>query len=355
MKSIIQISVFCILTGLTACKKDPLPVLPDGNDPVYTVRGLLNGDSLNYRVGVDNVTIHYGLSEMNGVPSYFGKLNAPADEFELTIELIRPENTYNENGFRPIESKSYNFLVHDDGCITLKFGSAYGQYNHVLIKDSNNDYVVMDQIEFDEFGVHELFVKFTDISTSTQIFHVPIKYGFEETAPGPGFQSYGSGDTVFIYPFNSELSHRWIIDGQFAGDDIYYSSYMADGIHSVEHICVDEWGNEKSYRTLIRFKNGEYYWQMTYNYCDGPAIAQSYDKVRITVVNNGQTFRSDLSDDNLAQSLSISDIQYFINSSNQHTWALYNFNCSKVELLNDNQTESLSLQGLTGTFKIGLK
>ncbi len=345
-----HIIVLMVILALSSCKKDPLPVLPEQNDPYYTIKGLMNNDSIDYSVGLENVSIIHGITELNGVDSYYGELYAPNDDFKFRIEIIKPEITNNASGFNPLQDGEYDYLYHNSGCVLFKFGLIADQINYFLVKDEMDQFVIMDQIDFEEFGIYEKTVKFTDITSGQDIFKVPVKYGFEDEDLVSGFSSYGNMDTVIITPNVEYGEHKWFIDGDLVGEEMIYSGHMADGVHEVRHVIKDEFGNEQEDQTLIRFRAGEFYWQMTYNYCSPLNVPNNYCHIKLTVEHNNQTYCSTKA---MNEEFEMEDLFYVANQNNEIIWAIYDFELDAT-LVDENWGDSLSLSEIKGTFNIGL-
>lgn len=77
------IAASCLLT-LASCKKDPI-VLPEGNDPVFTLEGTLGTSELNLVAGDDNAYMYTSTKLDNGVRVFSGELSDGSTSVELGI------------------------------------------------------------------------------------------------------------------------------------------------------------------------------------------------------------------------------------------------------------------------------
>ncbi len=114
---------------LASCKKDPLPELPDSNEPYYSVRGLVDEDSINWVVGLNQATITHGVTEMNGVQTFYGQINSPQTGMALKVEVLRPEIIFNGTSIDAISGNELFYLVHCPGSVKFNFGIRIG---HIL-------------------------------------------------------------------------------------------------------------------------------------------------------------------------------------------------------------------------------
>ena len=72
---------------MTACKKTPIPELSEGNDPIYTLKGQVDGEGIDYNVGLETVVMNKGVIEEDGLISYYGEMESANDNEK--IRLVR--------------------------------------------------------------------------------------------------------------------------------------------------------------------------------------------------------------------------------------------------------------------------
>lgn len=337
---------------LVGCKKDPLPVLPDSNEPFYEVRGLVNGDSINWVVGLDDATITHGISEMNGVQTFYGQINSPQDEMALKIEILRPEIFFDGTSIEAIEGSQLVYLVHKPGSVKFNFGMNYSQLNYLLIKDEMNEFLVNDHIDFDEFGIYNVYLKFTDYGSES--FIVPIKYGFEENELIACFNSSGDGNILHVHPITTEGTHQWILNGELVSEEAGFTKEMQNGIHTLTHKITDANFNEAEYTTLIRFVDGNFYWQLKYYYMPPAQASSNYSKVMVSFMKDGVWYTSSNSSSNLENKFDVSNIETIVDSNFEPMWTMFDFAFKSV-LYNETQSDSLYLPEMIGSINVALK
>jgi len=344
--------LFLSIVVLVGCKKDPLPVLPDPNAPYYSIRGLVNGDSINWVVGADDATITHGVSEMNGVQTFYGQINSPQDEMAVKIEILKPEIFFDGSSIDAIASNQLTYLVHKPGSIKFNFGLNYGQLNYVLVKNQLNEFVVTDHVEFNEFGIQDVCFKFTDFGSES--FTVPVKYGFEEDELVAFFNSYGDGNMLHVQPVNSGGTHKWILNGELISEEAGFVKEMQNGIYTLTHKITDIYSNESEYTTLIRFVDGNFYWQLKYFYI-APTVASShYGCVSVSVLKDGIWYSSQNVNSNLKHNFDVSNIENVLDSKFEPLWTMFDFNFESV-LYNESQSDSLYLPEMIGSLNVALK
>lgn len=353
MKAFYPIFSLCAGLLLVSCKKDELPELPDPNAPYYSIRGLVNNDSIHWVVGLDQATITYGTGNMNGIETYYGQINSGTNDMAVRVEILRPEVVYDGTSLAGIESGKVDYLFHKPGCIKFNFGMNYSQFNYVLVKNELNDFNFMSEIQFNEYGVHNLVVKFTDYSSS-ESFNLPVRYGFEYNAIKAGFHSDSNGDTLVITPETTEGMHKWYLNGDFVSEEPVFEKELADGIYQVRHRLNDMNGNEVEYTTLVRMKDGEHYWQMKYYYLSPDEPSSHFGNVIVSMRKNGVWYSSEKTNQNLNHAFNISNIKTVIDGQFSPTSTRFDFAFGST-LFNENQTDSLYLPEMLGTISVGLK
>jgi hypothetical protein len=345
------IYILTVMVLLAACKKEPLPDLPEQNLPYYSVKGYLDGEFIDLNVGQEGIHISQGVSEINGIPAFYGQIISPNEDLLLKIEFTRPAKPFGYNSFSAFDLINLGYLVHQPGCLQVSFGNNQLQSNYVQIKGGSGNYMATSEMDFQEYGLHEVSFKFTDFNQNN--YSLPINYGYNNTHLIAGFTTAGNGDTTEFFAIDPELEHEWYIDGSLASTEASFGMPLAIGIHKVEHMVKDEYSNESSFTTLVRITDYVLDWQMSINPCSGSSPTLSnYGKVKVSVVKNGMEYSSDHFHGNLSNSFSISGIQY-IGSSSDPSRAVFDFNFGST-LVNQNGTDSLSLNAMSGTFNVGL-
>jgi len=345
--AILLISLFII-----SCKKDPLPDLPDGNAPYYSIRGLVNNDSINWIVGLDGVTLQHGSSSMNGVQTFYGQMNATAQNMAVRIEILRPELVNDGSNYGAITSNNLAYLYHQPGFVKLKFGFNYSQINYVLVKNQFDEYVAMDQIPFEEFGIHHVKLKFTDYGPD--IFTLPVKYGFENQKLSAKFFSSGNADTLIVWPETYPGSHKWYVNDILVSESEQFSIKLNDGIYYIKHKYLDELGNDAEFCTLIRMKDSAYYWQMGYVYPSFTPQVSCYGTVMVAFMKDNVWYKSTKAVTNLSKPFQVSNIETTVNSNLEPLWTMFDFSFGAT-LYKENQTDSLYLPQMLGAISVGLK
>jgi len=339
------------LAVLTACKKEPLPDLPEDNTPFYLINGLMNDDSLSLSVGQEGITFAQGTSTHNGIDSYFGLINSPSDNIEIRMDFTRPQKPMTASGVSVFDYSQLGYLVDSPGCVGFSFGSNQLQANYLEIKDDQNNFESATEIDFDEFGKFDVDMRFSNFSQ--EVFTVPVNYGFEENQLNPTFYMIPQGDSVLFSPGEQDGNHQWFVDGSLASNESTHTSAYTIGIHTVEHKIRDQYGNVSSHFTLMRITDYVLDWKMDMNPC-ASAPVNNYGKVIITLVKDGEEYTSRSTPINSSNTFSASNLEFVSKQSGQEpTWAVFDFYFNAT-LVNQTNTDSLSLENMTGTFNIGL-
>lgn len=344
--------ILALVAVVTSCKKEPLPDLPEANTPYYSVSGYVDGEFVDMNVGQEGIHISQGVSEMNGIPTFYGQIISPNENLRLRIEFTRPEIVVSSAGVSAFDLSNLGYLVHQPGCKTFSFGSNILQGNFVQVAVESGIFNQQNEISFDEYGKHEVSFKFTDIGQNS--FTIPIKYGFENTMLNTGFTTSPNQDTTVFSANDIELNHEWYIDGTWVSSEAEFGMPLSIGIHKVEHKVKDTHENEASHTTLIRITDFVLDWQLGLNPCSGTSNSGSkYGKVIVTLWKDGVEYSSVHLNDNLSNNFSVSNIEYF-GVQSMPSRAAFEFSFGTT-LMNEDSGDSLSLSGMSGNFNIGLQ
>lgn len=346
-----RVSAYIVLVVLVlaSCKKVPLPDYPESNSPVYTLRGQIDEDSFYVAVG-ENADFLCGTSIMNGVETFYGQIESTPQDFLLRVDITKPERMPIKATDGGIIKENPDFLVHNPSCIRLEFGEAYDQMNNLLVK-VNDKFVPLTNISYSEFGLYHLILKFTDFGPNE--FDLPVRYGFEYQDINPKFTSSGTDNVLHLTANESAYSHKWFINEELVGEENSVSVPVQDGIHKVKHLIIDEAGNELVYVTLVRFKNGQYYWQMNYSYCTN--VEQSnYSKLMVSYRHGGIWYKSNKALSNGFKEIELSDVNFIGDEEGLLKMAYFNLKFA-AKLKDDSQTVSVSLENVEGRMAVGLK
>ena len=335
--------------AIASCTKEPLPELPEGNDPYYTLRGSIGGEDINLAVGEDNVTISQGKEVMNGMQTFFGELHAPNSNLVFRVEIIEPEFQTED---AEIITENVEFIHHQEGCLSVDFGSAgLSQMNFLLVENEEGVLVPASFVPFSEFGEYDINFQFADYGLAT--FSVPVSYGFDRSSVDAGFSTAGVSDSIILAPTSLEGDHKWYINDVLVSESVNYVGNINNGIHKVTHE-VDVDGKVKSYTTLVRFKASEFYWQMNLDYCDASTPKQNFGKVKLSVQKDGVWYYSDTENELSDEYFSVSNIEYNLDGNLNPERAIFDIALKSKLYTKDLQSE-LDLTDLSGRFKIGLK
>ena len=346
MRKIVAFLFVCF--SLASCKKECLPQLPEDTGSYYSIHGLMDGDSVDLNVGQDGVIMKQGVSSLNGVQTFYGQILSPSADLSIKIEFIRPEKTNTSIGHTAFDQNQLSFLIHESSCIDLGFGNNQDQLNYLLVKNSQGDFQPINQLVFDEFGIYDITMKFTDFSENT--FTLPIKYGYDNLLLNSDFKFITANGLINLEPVITEGTHQWLIDGNLISNDETCSIEVGPGIYLVEHVLKDQDLNESSQSALVRMSNYSFDWVMNVDPC--PYTNNSnYGKVILTIESKGETYRSDKASVNLNNQFSVSNEAYFIEDGIDRVVFDFVFDAF---LINENHTDSLALESMKGTFNIGL-
>ncbi|MEX1001518.1 MAG: hypothetical protein WDZ35_05330 [Crocinitomicaceae bacterium] len=344
-----------LIMGLlvAACKKEPLPDLPEENEPYYSVKGYIDGEFINLNVGQEGNFMSKGVTENNGIKSYYGQVVSPSNDLIIKIEFTVPEKSYTAQGVDPFKQNSIDFLVHEPGCKMFDFGSNILQSNYVYIQDENGSFQQTNEVNFSEYGKQNITMKLANLSQET--YDIPIYYGFKNEQLNAGFSAYASADTTFFVAYDQDLKHQWFLDGDLISEEAEFKKIIGIGVHKIEHVITDNYGNQANEVSLLRITDFVLDWKMNILDCQGTtAPPNNYGRVIVTAIIDGQEYKSDRVTKNKEHNFTVSNVSFVGNSTSNPDWAVFDFDFESV-LSNQNDSDSLSLTLMSGTFNIGLK
>ncbi|MGB1103837.1 MAG: hypothetical protein ACPG21_09435 [Crocinitomicaceae bacterium] len=340
---------------ITSCKKQELPELPEGNDPIYKMSGNVNGEIVDLSVGENSVVMRHGISSMNGVKAYYGEMESLTSDDNLRIEFVRPEKEFTGMNYTLFEEGELPFLFHKKGKVKFDFGGVGNELNNLRIADDNGNFANVTTHEIQQYGYKTLRLKFDQYQDSNEEFNIILKHGFDDELMNPDFHVQTQLDTVIIQPIVSDYHHEWYIDGVLVGREVIYTNVLEDGIHQIIHIVRDDSGNEAFKTVLIRQKWSKEFWQMDVNYTEEYEFSPyNYGQMVVSMEKAGEWYRSDLSIENEMASFDVSDVTFIPNASGDLPLVSFQFNFDAV-LVNAAHTDSLILTDMTGRFLLGLE
>jgi len=343
--------LFIILTApIVGCQKEALPILPEGNDPIYALNGLVDGDSLNLKVGLETVVMNVGVEENKGILTYYGEMENVLKNERFRIEFIRQEEAINAGQHQVFNALSVPFLVHQTGKLNFDFGGVGNQINNFEIRTPSGNFVETDILEVQTYGVHNFEIRFKDYVS--EVFNFQVKHGYEERLINSSYNVQGSANVIYLDASYPAFMHEWYIDGQLVGTEASYVGSIEDGISEILHKVIDENGNESISRSLVRFKGGKDFWAMKLNYQPEYEFeSYNYGRVVVSMFKSDKWYSSSFDLSNKDQQMSVSDI-LTINDVDRR---LISCNLAfDAQLKTEDMADSLTLSNINGKFLIGL-
>lgn len=353
MRKMNWLYLFVCVATIVSCKKTPLPNVPEGNQPLYSLNGTMGGEGFEWNLGEDNVTMDIGTAELNGVKTYYGEMHSVLNDEKFRIEFIRPERTRIGDELKVFQKESVDFLVHETGKIQFDFGAAGSEVNILELENADGNWVSTNSLELKEFGYIPIRAKVNHYGND--IFSFVIKHGFADDVLNSAYHVQGSNDSISLDAKTIPGNHEWYIDDVLVGADPTYIGPITDGVHTIFHRLTDEDGNESSTTGLVRYMWGKQAWDMKINYQpDFTFEPINYGRVVVSVYKDGQWYRSDKEVSNMERSFALSDIAIFEGETPDLSVIAYDLDFDAV-LYNENMTESLVLSNVNGTFNVGIE
>ncbi len=350
MKNYFKLLFVLISLLFLGCEKEPLPILPEGNNPIYTLRGLVNGDSLKLNVGLQNVVLNVGVDESSNVLTYYGEMENMFENERFRIEFIQHETPVQAGQHQVFTNLTIPFLIHERGKVSFDFGGVGNQINNFEIRAQNGNFVATDVLEIPTYGMHDFAIRFGDYGP--EVFNFQVKHGYEERLLDASFNVQGSENEIFLDAFSPTFQHEWYIAGQLVGTAASYSGPIEDGISEILHSVTDENGNSSISSSLVRFKGGKYFWTMKLNYQpEYDFEPYNYGRAVISMFKNDKWYRSSFALSNKFEQITVDEMVTIDDVTGQ--FISFNLTVDAV-LKTEDLSDSLVLSNINGKFLIGL-
>lgn len=360
MRKRYSIILLCAAVMFVACKKPPIEPLGEGNSPIYTLNALIDEEEVELNVGLEAVTMNHGLSNKNGILTYYGEIESVLKDEKIRIDIIRHELP-NRPGERTKVFNSYSipYLVHEPALIRFDFGGVGNEEQYVEIPDESGIfYSQTNELMLEEFGVLPVNLRFNRPDTPIEDVSFNVKYGFRDSDLNSAFEAKGNDESGILVIDSEEdfAQHQWFVDGVLVGEESTYEGEISDQVHHIRHVVRDTYGNSSESENLVRFKEGKHFWNMNINY--DPHFDfndHNYGRVIVSMYKNGEWFRSDNTMTNEAMNFEVDSLAYIpAEFDDQIPLLAFKYNFDAV-LHNENKSDSLVLSNANGTFSVGLE
>jgi hypothetical protein len=332
-----------------SCKKIEPPIDPSqANDPIYLLEGLMNGDSLKLYVNDTTVFISNAPYNMNGVEAYSSVISDLETGFELKMIVLKPELLLSETGIQQINETNTNFIVHRTICKSFDFSNGSNQEDYTKITTNGVSYSG-NQIELNEYGIYDVGFNFNNINS--EIYTIPVEIGFKDEELNPYFDITVQNNKIVFESENLNVTNKWVLDGNQISTNLIDSTVVTNDIHTITHHVTDSQNNTASYTTLINYYEN-LIWQMSPSYCSNDVIENNYGNIIIEVLHQGELYTSVYNPTNLTEEFKITNIEYVIDLNTQSIdFVKLNVNFD-TELKTLNNSKTLNLTNMKGTFHI---
>lgn len=335
-----------------ACKKEPLPILPEGNKPIYTLNGMINEDSLRFDVGEETVVINHGVAEEFGVLSYYSEMESVRNNEKFKIEVIRQELPRSGGAFEVFKSNEVPFLVHEKGTVLFDFGGVGNQINTFQIQNGKGYFVNVREHEIPHFGIHTIKAKIDD--SGNEVFQFQVKHGYEDRQLFSDYNVQGNSTEIYLDATHPAFAHEWYIDNQLVGTEANYVGNVQDGVHEIMHRVFDVNGNVSSKSGLVRFKGGKDFWDMKVNYSIEETFeTYNYGRIIISYLKEDRWYSSAFAISNKGNTVAVDGISIIEDETTNEQLLAFDV-AFNAQLYTQDLSDSLSLTGVSGKFLIGL-
>ena len=334
MKKITLYILFLLLA--TGCKKIQSDLENTINtEPIYKIKGQMDMLPFDFIMDGSNVLMNYGEESVNGVPAFYTVFEDIENSKALKLSIIAPEKI--------------SFLVHQPGCYNLGFSETPPNPPIIMCQVNGQQFENTESINLLGYGMYDIPVRFKGLSSET--FSFTINHGFNSTNWVAHFNVHSSQSGIVFESNNSSDNHQWFLDGQAIGQNANGIFTTSNGIHTLNHLLSDNLGNKCNYSQIFYVHENEVKWLFKTDPCSSSVNESNFESVLITYKDKGVTYSSAFSEENIDNSLSLKNIEYFIeNSSSSAISVKFDIAFNGV-LYNEDKSKKIELSDVEGTCK----
>lgn len=316
-----RVGIFIVvlaLAGVTAsCKKEKIEI-KESNDPVFTLSGDFNGESLSMIAGDNNVYMNTYTEIVNGVDLYSGSIGTVNEFVSLGV--------YNGN-----VDFTQNFLLDVLPSVPIQFAANDALTNWIEAAD----YMTLGAIESINWSINGVtqttadinltepgkfdvcaHITYQDLTQKTICNELIIGYASHANAL-VNFSTQGGNLNAQLTPIMSSISSVvWKLDGATIGNSVSLLANIGSGTKELSCTIVFTNGITRTKRMLVNGMEPEKNVR-DFSACEiyqNSPYFQDY-KILMKYLKDGVEYRSDLAD-NAQSTLFISALEYFGKNSN---------------------------------------
>lgn len=314
-----KISIYSILTiflllFFSACNKDEIDDLPVENDPVFEMKGTMNGESFQLVAGESNAYMYTFTEEVNNVSRYSGKISDGNTEIEIGF--------YNGNNDLPVVF-SFDNLPSQNILATLP--------NQPLAKLNKNNFLNASMIEEVEWFANSVLIGIDSADIyEPGIYEICANVTYSDGGQGSvcntimlGYQQNANFKLNHLIKQNGEVQAwvdvisgsvqqvEWILDGEHVSADAIFSEELEDGGSTISAKVTFTNGVVKTKSIYVDVDESWKFIQ-DFTYFETSSLNSTLwdHKMVIRYKRNGTEYRSDFSG-NQSGTLTVEEVKYY--------------------------------------------
>lgn len=230
---------------ITACKKDPIPELPENNSPIYYISGTLNGDKLNYSAGIDNMYMKTNFSYFNNVLQYSAKITDENNYFNIEISDAAIDIPSNNIDFTSISALELAKLDIGDLVVLNKEIFSNQDAIEAVSWTIDGELQPSQEISISEPGLYTICARVSFIDGATRELCNELLLGYKKNPAFGLYHTITQGDQLNLYldiPQTEIKSITWNVNGSQYATSNTISIQIEPETYSIEAIVTLENG-----------------------------------------------------------------------------------------------------------------
>jgi len=310
--------IFCILL-IVSCKKEKLPELPQGNSPIFSIQGEIDGQPISINAGNDNYYMHSSKFDLNNITQWQGSLSNELNSFEITLSdgiVDVPNSTFNlkDLNYFGISQMPLVPLLHLD----KSYFTNAEFIDHITWLVNGEVYANQGPLIIYEPGFYDICAQVVFLDQSKASNCSELILGYDKNAKGALKFIHGQNNTIVAFFDTPEYEIDYV--EWFYNDSIAITNVINWTFQMSQNVC--------NLKAIVHYSNGVVRTRSAYidnvniqNYIQDLTSFEnqssfSWDfKLRFNIKYGGQNYTSIESTTNSSQLQVLSIEDYGVNSA----------------------------------------
>lgn len=236
--------LLALVVFVSACKKENItPPIDLGEDPVFSVTGTVDGQSISFQGGIDGAYLETYTDVIHGVQRFSGRLTQGENYADFGVfdgNLFLPESNLGQAGTQlKLTLENTTEFIH----IEKNSFSNYQQIQSIQISANGVDYG--PKLTISEPGIYNICVTITynDVNSTTTTICNDVILGYQDLAPFEVTNSVIQNGylTAAINCLSTSISVnsvKWYLDNILISENASLTGLISTGVHHLKSVVT---------------------------------------------------------------------------------------------------------------------